>query len=95
MAKFGELIDREEPVVICFDKIEDNTKPHLLDLQSRYLDKITVLIMDVYKNKTLAQALGVKETPCVVIYCGGEMKYRDVGVKNKMARIEKVIKANL
>ncbi len=83
MAKFGELINSEIPVLIDFYvEWEDATydlHSVLRDVAAALGDKAKVIKIDVDKNKDLADALRIKGLPTLIIYKDGEMKWRQTG----------------
>ena len=83
MSKFGELIDVEIPVLLDFftDWNDQASTMHavLRDVAAALGDKAKVIKIDVDKNGELAEALRVKALPTLIIYKGGEMKWRQSG----------------
>ena len=60
---------------------EQSTTMHavLRDVAAALGDKAKVIKIDVDKNEELAEALRVKGLPTLIIYKGGEMKWRQSG----------------
>jgi len=83
MSKFGELIDVDTPVLLDFftEWNEQSVAMHpvLRDVAAAMGDKAKVIKIDVDKNKALSEALRVKGLPTLIIYKGGEMKWRHSG----------------
>ena len=84
MAKFGELIGSNIPVLIDFyvEWEEEHAKDlHsvLRDVAAALGDKAKVIKIDIEKNETLANALRIKGNPTFIIYKDGEMKWRQSG----------------
>jgi thioredoxin 1 len=84
MAKFGELISSDTPVLIDFfaewdGKEDDNLQSILRDVAAALGDKAKVIKIDMEKNETLANALKIKGNPTFIIYKNGEMKWRQSG----------------
>ena len=83
MSKFGELIDVDVPVLLDFytEWNEQSTAMHpvLRDVAAALGDKAKIIKIDVDKNKDLAEALRVKGLPTLIIYKGGEMRWRYSG----------------
>jgi thioredoxin 1 len=83
MAKFGELISSNIPVLIDFyadwEDSTSNLHSVLRDVAAALGDKAKVIKIDVEKNETLAGALRIKKNPTFMIYKEGEMKWRQTG----------------
>jgi thioredoxin 1 len=86
MAKFGELISSNIPVLIDFyTEWEDETNNFhatLRDVAAALGDNAKVIKIDVEKNEILANALRIKGNPTFIIYKDGEMKWRQSGVQD-------------
>ena len=96
MAKFGELIGSDIPVLIDFfaDWEEDSNNLHsiLRDVAAALGDKAKVIKIDIEKNEILANALRVKGNPTFIIYKDGEMKWRQSGVQDANTLINRIKK---
>jgi len=83
MAKFGELIDKEVPVVVGFySEIsigQDDFLTNMRDLGARYGKSAEIIRVDVDKNRDLSEALRIKKLPTMIVYHRGEMKLRVTG----------------
>ncbi len=84
MAKFGELINSNIPVLIDFYNEWEGTQKEsiheiLRDVAAALGDKATVIKIDVTKNNILVDALRVKGVPTYIIYKNGQMKWRHSG----------------
>lgn len=84
MAKFGELIGSDIPVLIDFyaeweEDAFDTTQNILRDVAAALGDKAKVIKIDIEKNEVLANALRIKGNPTFIIYKDGEMKWRQSG----------------
>lgn len=83
MARFGELIDIEVPVLLEFyieqDEISNTMYPVLKDVANALGKKAKVIKIDLEKNNELAEALRIKGAPTLMIYNRGEMKWRQSG----------------
>jgi thioredoxin 1 len=83
MAKFGELISSDIPVLIDFyadwDESPNNLHSTLRDVAAALGDKAKVIKIDIEKNEILANALRIKGNPTFIIYKDGEMKWRQSG----------------
>lgn len=95
MAKFGELISVQKPVLIDFySDLNDGTTTiqTLRDVAAALGDSAKVIKIDIKKNETLAEALRVKGNPTFIIYKNGEMKWRQTGYQEADALINLVQK---
>ncbi len=84
MAKFGEIISSNIPVLIDFytdwkDNNSNDLHSVLRDVAAALGDKAKVIKIDVDKNEILANALRIKGNPTFIIYKEGEMKWRQTG----------------
>lgn len=83
MAKFGDLINAEIPVLIhFFAHLDEPQEPYhdiLRDVVTALGNKANVIKIDIEKNKTLVKALMIEENPTYIIYKKGEMKWRQTG----------------
>ncbi len=83
MAKFGELINSEIPVLIDFyvewEDATNDLHSVLRDVAAALGDKAKIIKIDVNKNEVLANALRIKGNPTFIIYKDGEMKWRQTG----------------
>ncbi|MFK8061320.1 MAG: thioredoxin family protein [Polaribacter sp.] len=85
MAKFGDLISVEKPVLIDFySDWNDSENPvdTLRDVAAALGDSAKVIKIDIKKNELLADALRVKGNPTFMIYKNGEMKWRKTGMQD-------------
>jgi thioredoxin 1 len=85
MAKFGELISADKPVLIDFYtdyNDTENTVHTLRDVAAALGEKAKVIKIDIKKNEILADALRVKGNPTFMIYKNGEMKWRQTGLQD-------------
>ena len=87
MAKFGELISIDKPVLIDFytdynNTTTENTFDTLRDVAAALGDSAKVIKIDIEKNEILADALRVKGNPTFIIYKNGEMKWRQTGLQD-------------
>lgn len=82
MAKFGDLIDNEVPVLIEFYKTgKDNSSSEsiLTTVAHQLKEKARIVRIDIEKNLQLSRELKIKALPTLVIYQKGEMVWRESG----------------
>ena len=96
MARFGDLINVEIPVLLEFftgrDEISNIMYPVVKDVAASLGNKAKIIKIDVEKNNELADALRIKGVPTFIIYKNGEMKWRQKGEENANTLISKVKK---
>ena len=87
--KLKELIEQPNPVVMgFFSNANLEGEKELYDLQKKFDNEIKVVTLSVEQNEKISIALRVKQTPCVIIYQDGLMKYREVGIKiNRISKL--------
>jgi len=96
MARFGDLINVEVPVLLEFftewDEISKIMHPVVKDVAAALGDKAKIIKIDVEKNNELADALRIKGVPTFIIYKSGEMKWRQRGEESANTLINRVKK---
>ena len=94
MARFGDLINVEIPVLLEFftgrDEISNIMYPVVKDVAASLGNKAKIIKIDVEKNNELADALRIKGVPTFIIYKSGEMKWLQKGEENANTLISKV-----
>lgn len=92
MAKFGELIALEKPILIDFyRKRNDKTaalNPILNEVAQALGQSVKIIKMDVDENRQLCEALQIKSLPTLIIYKKGEQVWRHQGYKQAPELIE-------
>ena len=83
MAKFGELINSDLPILLDFytdwNETSSSMHPVLRDVAAAIGDKGKVIKINSEKNIKLSEALRVKVIPTLMIYKYGEMVWRQSG----------------
>ena len=94
MARFGDLIDIEVPVLLEFyikqDEISNTMYPVLKGVADALGKKVKVIKIDLEKNNKLAEALRIKGAPTLMIYKRGEMKWRQSGDEDANSLIDRL-----
>jgi thioredoxin 1 len=95
--KFNELIKSETPVLVDF--FADwcgpckMLAPILKEVKGELGDGIKIIKIDVDKNEKLAAKYQVRGVPTMIIFKGGEQKWRQSGVLQKQDLVE-IIKSH-
>ncbi|ATA88953.1 thioredoxin family protein [Capnocytophaga stomatis] len=86
MEKFGDVIDVNTPVLICFFADWHEPSMHmnavLREILSIMGNRVKVVKIDVDKNKELTKALKVNGLPTLVIYNKRELVWREEGFQD-------------
>jgi thioredoxin 1 len=96
MAKFGELIHANVPVLFNFftNWNEDTVAMEavLRNVAAALGDKAKVVKIDIEKNQQLSEALRIKGVPTFIIYKNGDMKWRQSGAQDGNTLIHRLQK---
>lgn len=91
---FKDLIESETPVLVDFHadwcgpcKMQS---PILEELKNEMGETLTVVKIDVDQNQSLAQNLGVRGIPTLMLFQQGELKWQGTGVQTKQTLQEKI-----
>ena len=86
MATFAELISNEKPVLIDFYADWCGPckmmAPELEKLASMMNEEVKIVKVNVDKNQELAQHLGIRGVPTLMLYKKGELLWRESGMRN-------------
>lgn len=98
MASFNEIIKSEKPVLVDFSAEWCGPckmmKPILAELKTKMGDEATILKVDVDQNPKAAAAYKIQGVPTLIIFKGGQIKWRKSGVV-QANELEKLIRQNL
>lgn len=80
MSKFGDLINSKTPVLIHYavDHVPECTEVQqtVESVAEEMGNKLTVIRIDILKNKELSEALRIKIAPTLMLYKNGAMVWR-------------------
>lgn len=92
MTKFGELIDRDVPVLLGFySSLGQSSKAMntvLHEVAAILSNKAHIIKIDVEKNKELAAVLQITTIPSFIIYRDGQMVWRHAGIRDAQTLID-------
>ncbi|MEC4112593.1 thioredoxin family protein [Myroides pelagicus] len=84
MSKFGDLVEKEVPVLIYFhakwNEGCDKMEPVLYDVAAAMGDRIQIVKIAVEKNVELVEALRIKQVPTMLLYKNSTMIWRQADV---------------
>lgn len=96
--KFQEIINQEKPVLVDFFaewcgpcKIQ---APMLQDLKQTLGESISIIKIDIDKNRQLADHFQVRSVPTLMIFKNGEVQWRESGVF-PTSKLEEIFKTML
>jgi thioredoxin 1 len=86
-ASFQDIIQSEKPVLIDFFATWcgpcQYQAPILEEVASEMGEGARILKIDVDRNQAVAAQYGVRSVPTLMIFKGGEVMWREAGVKEK------------
>jgi thioredoxin 1 len=88
MAKFGDIINSDIPVLIQFyDHSDKDTETVLNSIASEVEFAVKLIKIDIGKNPKMAEALRIRHLPTYMVYKNSEMKWRQSGYINPQTLI--------
>ena len=91
MAKFDDIINKEQPVLVDFFATWcgpcQMLAPVLQQVKASLGEKITIIKIDVDKNQELASRFQVRGVPTMLLFQKGKQVWRQSGVPTKEAII--------
>lgn len=98
MANFAELINGQQPVLVDFYADWCGPckmmAPILEQLAPEMRDQVKVIKVDVDKNARAAQKYGIQSIPTMILFKGGEIKWRHSGTAT-LEQLKQIINANM
>lgn len=83
MASFTEILNAEKPVLVDFCGMVRPCKmmaPILKQTKDAVGDKATIIKVDIDKNREVAEQFRVQGVPTLILFKGGQVKWRQSGV---------------
>ncbi|MEP5611922.1 MAG: thioredoxin [Cyclobacteriaceae bacterium] len=92
MAKFSELINGEDPVLVDFHAEWcgpcKTMAPILQEVKSDLGGKVRIVKIDIDKNPKTASKFQVQSVPTLILFKGGKQRWRQSGVVPKHALLQ-------
>ena len=84
MARFNELINTSQPVLVDFfsegSEPCEKMLPVLAEIAANVGDKARIIKVDVGKNPMTAGAYGIRAVPTILVFKKGEIQWRQSGL---------------
>lgn len=94
MAKFGELINSEMPVLVDFYADWCGPckmmAPYLEEVAQKMKGKVKVIKVDVDKNQQASTKYQVQSIPTLILFQKGQIKWRQAGVVDPNAIMSQI-----
>ncbi|MCO4292686.1 thioredoxin [Solitalea sp. MAHUQ-68] len=98
MATFSEIIKSNTPVLVDFFATWCGPckmmSPILDEVKGKVGESVTIIKVDVDKNPSAASAFNVMGVPTLILFKGGEVKWRQSGIVPAV-QLENVLKSHV
>ena len=94
MTSFSEIINRNKPVLIDFHAEWCGPcklmAPVLRELKEELGDTVSVIKIDVDKNRGISERFGIRGVPTFMIFKDGQQVWRQSGIVSKEELVQKL-----
>ncbi|WP_128330617.1 thioredoxin [Apibacter sp. HY039] len=94
MSKFSDIINSEKTVLLDFSAEWCGPckmmTPILKEVKDKLGEQLTILKIDIDKNREFADSYNIRSVPTLMIFKNGNLKWQESGVKPAV-ELEKII----